>query len=153
MDPLSIAASIAGLVTLVAEVISKAAKYSSDLRDATKDLSDFVQELIYLKGVLSGLEAFLRVRATIASTPSLGLDGLAAPNGAIQDCQSALDAIMETLKKCERNPGSKRRKLSHKLGTKALLIWPLTKEATERHLRRIERLKCTFTLAISAENM
>jgi hypothetical protein len=52
MDPLSIAAGIAGLVTLVAEVISKATRYSSDLRDAAIDLSDFIQELdmaLYLR--------------------------------------------------------------------------------------------------------
>jgi hypothetical protein len=153
MDPLSIAGSIAGLASLAGNLIAKVSKYVSDLRDANENLTDFIQELVYLKGVLTGLEAFVKVRSASGSERSTLVTGLATPNGAIEDCNRAIRSITESLEKCERNPGLKRRKLNSSLSTRGLLTWPLTKDATDGHLRRIERLKCTFILALSGDNL
>jgi hypothetical protein len=154
MDPLSISASVAGLITLAGALISKSKAYGSGVLNAPKELTEFIQELTYLKGVLSGLDAFLRLRA--AATPagrSEVATGLAGPGGAVNDCLSALESITETLEKCERNPGAKRRKLNSTMSASGRLKWPLTKESTEDHIRRIERLKNTFTLALSTDNL
>lgn len=153
MDPISLAASIADLVTLATALIQWSTKYASDLRHARKDLADFIQELTYLKGVLSGLDAFLKLRTAAAPPGDTLLHNLGLPHGAIDDCRSAMESITKSLEKCERNPGAKRRKLNAALSFKSHLTWPLTKEMTENHMRRVERLKCTFTLALSADGL
>jgi hypothetical protein len=60
---------------------------------------------------------------------------------------------METLEKCERNPGAKRRKFNSTISAVGRLKWPLTKELIEGHIRRIERLKNTFILALSTDSL
>ena len=153
MEPLSIVVSIAELAKFAGDLITKATKYGLELKETCKDFEDLIQELIYLRGTLNGVEAFLKVRSSDGSQqPVAVLDGLAAPNGAIEGCRSALDAILKSLQKCEDNPGGERRRLNSSLSTKGFLTWPFTKEVTEGHLKRVERFKCTFTLAISADN-
>jgi hypothetical protein len=153
MDPLSISASIAGLVSLLGSLIAQASKYASDLRDANKTLTDFIQDLVYLKGVLTGFEAYIKVRSDLGPERSPLVTGLSRPSGAIKDCNQAIRSMIEWSGKCERNPGQRQRKLKLSLFMRGLLTWPLTKDATDGHLRRIERLKCTFILALSDDNL
>ena len=154
MDPFSITAGVAGLVTLVGTLISKGKAYGSGVNSAPKELAEFIQELTYLKGVLGGLDAFLRVHvaATPVGSPEV-LKGLAGQGGAVNQCRSALESIKETLEKCERNPGAKRRKFNSTMSASGRLKWPFTRESTEGHIRRIERLKNTFIVALSTDSL
>ena len=90
-------------------IISKGKAYGSGFHTAPKELAEFIQALTYLKFVLGGLDILLRIRAAVTSVGHSELSkGLARQGGAVNDCQSALEAIKKSLEMCERNPGSKK---------------------------------------------
>ena len=57
MDPLSIAASIAGLLTLTGTIISKGYALSSRVKKNGGDIEALLNEIAIFSGILSGLKA------------------------------------------------------------------------------------------------
>ncbi len=60
MDPLSLAASVAGLVTLTAQISSSIITYTKAVKDESKSVNEITQELGLMQSVLKQLEKFLR---------------------------------------------------------------------------------------------
>ena len=59
-DPFSLAAAIAGLISLSLEVTKIAHEYIQGVRNSSKDIEDFLQELAALTDVLRQLDVFLK---------------------------------------------------------------------------------------------
>lgn len=60
MDPLSIAASLAGLVSLTSRVSRTIGSYCKSVKDARKDVQETAQELASMYDVLHQLDGLLR---------------------------------------------------------------------------------------------
>jgi hypothetical protein len=66
---------------------------------------------------------------------------------AIEDCRTSLRDIITIMESATPREGKPMQNAAKKL------LWPLKKSETEAHLKRLERHKTTFSLALSAEQL
>ncbi|KAJ4245547.1 hypothetical protein NW762_014056 [Fusarium torreyae] len=133
MDPLSLAASIAGLVSLAGAVISAGYKLNSKLNEDTSDTKTLVNETASLSGILLGVKAHLE------SFSSLDVD-LDAVHNTIEDSKLTIKLIDEFLAKLSK---SNRIEMLIKAGGR--------EEQAVKLLRRIEQHKMFFVLCFQLE--
>ncbi|KAF4483549.1 hypothetical protein FAGAP_11692 [Fusarium agapanthi] len=133
MDPLSLAASIAGLVSLAGAVISAGYKLNSKLNEDTSDTKTLVNETANFSGILLGVKAHLE------SFNSLDVD-LKAVHNTIEDSKFTIKLIDELLAKLSK---SNRIEMLIKAGGR--------EEQAVKLLRRIEQYKMFFVLCFQLE--
>ena len=141
-DPLSVAASIAGLITIADVVVRKGYCFLHDLKDVEKDAKKLIDEVNLLSGILHSLK---NVAEYLAS------DGYkfnpATQIHYVNACQKSLQRIQAQLDEADPTSSSGAKKLKKKLK------WPFEKHKTEELLADIEKHKATMTLAMSADQM
>ncbi|KAG5785844.1 hypothetical protein H9Q73_000571 [Fusarium xylarioides] len=133
MDPLSLAASIAGLVSLAGAVISAGYKLNSKLNEDTSDTKTLVTETANFSGILLGVKAHLE------SLKSLDVD-LEAVHNTLEDSKLTIRLIDELLAKLSK---SNRIEMLIKAGGR--------EEQAVKLLRRIEQYKVFFVLCFQLE--
>ncbi|KAI7759893.1 hypothetical protein LZL87_010315 [Fusarium oxysporum] len=133
MDPLSLAASIAGLVSLAGAVISAGYKLNSKLNEDTSDTKTLVHETANFSGILLGVKSHLE------SFSSLDVD-LEAVHNTIEDSKLTIKLIDELLAKLSK---SNRIEMLIKAGGR--------EEQAVKLLRRIEQYKMFFVLCFQLE--
>jgi hypothetical protein len=142
-EPLSIAASIAGLMTIADIVIRNGYKYITAVRDSDKAVASLINEVNSLSGTLHSLR-------NIAE----GLEGENAPFipttqvHHIESCYRTLRKISELLDKFEL---SKTKGLLDQ--AKQRLRWPLTHSETKALTAEVGRQRKTLNLALNADEM
>lgn len=159
-DPLSIAASVAGLLSLSQVFIELTCAYVTDVKSCPADLRELEKEVEGLCGVLLTLESAIKriPDSRVLPAPSdpdgcavfqmsANLSGLAMVVKCLDDCRSIIEEVSEALKKC--NPKTA---LGMQKGVRAL-VWPFKKKNTQSRIDRLERHKQTFQLALLALNM
>lgn len=142
-DGLSIAASIAGLVTLADAVFVRTFRYVKDAKGAEKEVATLANELQSLSGVLHCLH--LRINGlgndkqddTATCRPEL-----------VGSCLRLLVGVRDKLQ--EYMPGEHKQKVS---GVIKKLKWPFSMTETKNLIRDIERQKSTLTMVLSADSM
>ncbi|UPK90862.1 hypothetical protein LCI18_001797 [Fusarium solani-melongenae] len=143
-DPLSLAASIAGLISLADvtfKYVYKFAKSAKDAKDEAQTLSDQVNELARVLRVLEAL------------TESLEADGYGFDptlrNHYLGHCQKTLEKVQKRVSKAldSFNSGSRPRSLGRQLK------WPFSTSETTALLNEISSHKATINLALSADSM
>ncbi|OMP85154.1 Sensor protein gacS [Diplodia seriata] len=142
-DPLSVAASIAGLVALADIVFVRAFKYAKEAKGANKEISALANELQSLSGVLHSLH--LRISG-------LGNDEQAHTatyrSDLVDSCIRLLVTVRDKLQ--EHKPGEQEQGPSRSLRK---LKWPFSAKETKSLITDIERHKSTLTMALSADSM
>ncbi|CVK92123.1 related to ankyrin [Fusarium proliferatum] len=133
MDPLSLAASIAGLVSLAGAVISAGYKLNSKLNEDTSDTKTLVTETANFSGILLGVKVHLE------SFQCLDVD-LKAVHNTIEDSKLTIKLIDELLAKLSK---SNRIEMLIKAGGR--------EEQAVKLLRRIEQYKMFFVLCFQLE--
>ena len=115
-----------------------------------------MREVNILTGILTGLKSLVdglsqnpQIVTLPVEYPSISKIG--AKNGAIELCKEILDKVHNVLIKRESAPPTDKRRKLHSLTGR--LLWPFEKEETEDMIRQLERLKTTFTLALSIDEM
>ncbi|KAF4986552.1 hypothetical protein FGRMN_10780 [Fusarium graminum] len=134
MDPLSLAASIAGLVSLAGAVISAGYKLSSKINADTNDTKTLVNETATFSGILLGVEKHLR------SIHPAVVD-LTAAEKVARDSKVTLKEIEELVKK-----------LSTATRLQMLIKAGGREELAVRLLRRIEQYKLFFILCFQLDH-
>jgi hypothetical protein len=160
MDPLSVAGSIAGLVSLVETFIQLTSAYVTDVKGCPTDIKNMAQEVQSLGGVLLTLERVIHRLPNDRVTPvpeadgshtcrlrSTNTTGLAVASKCLDDCQQILKELTEELQKS--NPSMTR---GLKKAAKTL-VWPFKKGDIENRVVRLGRYKQDFQLALAALNM
>ncbi|ROV93550.1 hypothetical protein VSDG_06755 [Cytospora chrysosperma] len=137
-DPLSIAASIAGVISLADVVFTRTMKYLKAAKNADEDVRKLSREVLVLSGALSSLSK-LAGELDTAGLRDKPIDDLRMHH--IQACHATLDRIARDLKKLEGNT------------LKRKIIWPLTSERTQESFREVSRHKETINLALTANSM
>ena len=138
-DPISVAASIAGLIGLAQVVIEGTYKAIVCCRNAGKDARRLLSEVQSLLGILQGLYLL----STRVSSLTLQKKILADD---VYQCQTTLESIRNKLEKADPgSAGSTLRRMSR------IFIWPITFSETEKILADIERHKSTFDLSLSID--
>ncbi|KAI9155641.1 Ankyrin-1 [Paramyrothecium foliicola] len=99
MDPLSVAASVAGLLTLAGSLISKGYTIISRLNDH-KDISTLLNEITRFSGVLIGLRShFSSLGENAPTIPSLDKDTLDVTVGGCEQILSEMSRLLEKVAK------------------------------------------------------
>ena len=141
-DPLSISASIAGLVNLADVVFGRIYKYVKAVKNASKDMATLSSEIGALYGILSNL------RLISDQLESDIYESTTRPHH-IHSCHETLEKVKSIL---ERDNVSSVQ--DHRLQTlKRKLRWPFTSSEVKDLVVEIERHKATLGLALNVDGM
>ncbi|KAM0262042.1 hypothetical protein ACHAPA_009508 [Fusarium lateritium] len=144
MEAVSLAASIAGLVTLADLVFRAAVKYSKSVRDAPKEVRDLVDEIKDLSLLLHNLSM---VEYGLASQPDPTFQANSQPPKPhhLHQCQQLLRRLQTGLPNIEASSGLQ--KLQKRLK------WPFSISDTKDMLQAIGRHKQTINIALAAQSI
>lgn len=90
-DPLSLAAGVAGLLSLTIQVIHAVNKFEGNIRTVSEDVEALMQELIGLKGVLEKLQTAWKEKKL---PPDFDLSALSSVEKA---CEKQLTTLLDKL--------------------------------------------------------
>jgi hypothetical protein len=141
MDPLSVAGSVAGLISLADTVFRKLFRYVKDVKNAEKDAQDLKSEVAALSGVLHNLHVVAQdLEADQVSTYS-------TRTGHVNSCLATLYKLDEILDKIGVSDRGKLRNTIHKLS------WPFKSVNTKQFIEDIRQHRNNINLALSADCM
>jgi len=143
MDPLSISASVAGLITITDVIVRNGYKFLRDVRQAEQSVADLIAEVNKLAGTLYSLRNVVKRFETdvISFEPASQVRHIEACFQTLQKIQVTLDNAI---------PSSSKGRLE-KLERK--LRWPLSASETKGLIVEVERHTSTLHLALSADGM
>ena len=140
-DPLSVSASIAGLITLTELIISRGYEFVKRVKNAKAEISQLLAEITALYGVLQSLGLVaVRFQGDHYNT-ALQLDHL-------QTCHTLVDTIRVHLKIALPGDSDGRWRAAGKL-----LRWPLAAADTKGLIEDVERHKATLSLALNTDGL
>jgi hypothetical protein len=136
-DPLSISASVAGLLSLVITVADTTYQYVSTARNAPSAIAAMFAELQALKGVLIKLDDMTHKsdRQSVNSFPLVDMER----------CQGDLQKIQQKLKKRLGSGGS--------MNPVQRLMWPFLEDNTTQMVKQLHRYVEIFHVTLSADNL
>jgi hypothetical protein len=137
MDPLSISASIAGLLALSGSVI----QYLSAIKEAPDARERLLLELSSASGLLYSLKD-LCAQNEISPSCLRSLQSLCSPDGPFDQLKHALESLAAKLSA----PGNRER-------LKRVLTWAFDKGEVKNLLDLIERQKSYFLLALQGNHL
>ena len=148
MDPLSISASIAGLISITDMIASKSYKYIKEARGASKEVKKLLEEITDLFGILNSL------RLVAARYQEEHFDSTMQSQH-IHTCHALLEKIKYRLDKADpsqvdENKTAFRQKASTFGRT---LVWPFTSAETKALIAEVADQKATLSLALAADGM
>ncbi|KAJ0163130.1 hypothetical protein CTA2_3479 [Colletotrichum tanaceti] len=133
-DPLSIAASIAGLVTLADIIFDRLVKYGRWVKNADKEIQDLAREINLLAGVLSSLSRLARALEDKSFDRNLRMHHIEACNGTLAEINNKLSKIVKD-------------------SIKDKLKWPFFARRIKGWLEELSTHKQNLNLALSANTM
>lgn len=148
MDPLSISASIAGLVTITEMIAGKSYKYIKEVKGATKEIKGLLDTITELFGILNSL------RLVSARYENEDFE-CTMQTQHIHSCHSLLERIKERLDKgdpsqVDETKSNLRQKASRVGRT---IVWPFSTTETKSLIAEVAAHKSTLSLALAADGM
>ncbi len=145
MDPLSISASIAGLIMITNSIVTNGFNDLSEYKQSDETIQNLFHEVNLLFGTLHSLQNVAKRLESDSANQS------AAEHSArihrINACDNVLRKI-ETQLDCI---AAKKNKSRDRIKQRAL--WPLSKAETKDLLAQVERQKTALSLALSVDEM
>lgn len=141
-DPLSIAASIAGVITLADVVFGRLYKYAKVVKDAPSEVKKLTTLVNDLGGLLNSLARLARALEGEPFDASLRIQH-------VDSCHFILSKLDKMLQKADKDLGkpSQLDKLQRKLK------WPLSTPQIKEYLEELSIHKESLSLALSADSM
>lgn len=140
MDPLSIAASVAGLVSLSIEAGKIFGEYYMSAKNAPRAIQDIKTELESLSIILERLELLLRSEKIGCN--SFSFDNSSVLTTALVSCETK---IRETTSKLEPPKDSSASRMWERLK------WPFSENEVEKLLKTLRRYIHTFQFSLTVE--
>ena len=141
-DPLSISASIAGLITLAEAVFRRTFKYIKSVKEAPKEIAALSSEIGALYGILNNLHLL-----------ACQLEGETFDSAIqvhyVHSCYQTFEKVKMMLDKYD-NLTTDRRSVD---AMKRRLTWPFTVPEAKSLIAEVERHKATLGLALTADGM
>jgi len=141
MDPLSIAGSIAGLISLGDTVFCKLYHYVKDVKNAEKEVQDLKNEVALLNGVVHNLHLIAQDLEANSTQP------YSMRPGHIIACRDTLYKLDEKLNKTSVSEKGKLRTKIHKL------TWPFKAANTKQFIEDLSQHRNNLNFALSADTM
>ncbi|KAF5968268.1 ankyrin repeat [Fusarium coicis] len=144
MDPLSLAASIAGLVSLGDIVFKYALRYCKSVKDAPKEVNGLLNEIKDLTLLLHNLSMVAYGHGLQTQLNPQNPATTHKPHH-LHECQQLLNQLENGLSKFEQKSGLDK--------VQSRLKWPFTTSATKEMLQVIGRRKQTINIALGADSL
>nr|RBQ91713.1 hypothetical protein FVER53263_09916 [Fusarium verticillioides] len=144
MDPLSLAASIAGLVSLGDIVFKYALRYCKSVKDAPKEVNDLLNEIKDLTLLLHNLSMVAYGHGLQTQTNPQNPATAHKPHH-LHECQQLLNQLEDGLSKLEQKSGLDK--------VQSRLKWPFNTSVTKEMLQAIGRHKQTINIALGADSL
>lgn len=141
-DPLSVTASIAGLVTIADLVFSRVFKYVHAVKGASREIGELLSEVGALYGVLNNLRLVSGQLEDEAYFPNARMDH-------IKSCAQTLEKLQTILDKDDTSSGQ----MAKVQVIKRKLHWPFTSSQVKTLLAELDRHKSTLSVALNADTM
>ncbi|KAJ4253821.1 hypothetical protein NW762_010216 [Fusarium torreyae] len=142
MDPLSVSASVAGLVTLADLVFRATLRYAKSVKGAPKEVQDLLNEIKDLSLLLHNL-SMVALGLEIQTDPQSGPSPPKPYH--LHECRQLLRRIEEGLPKFEGKSGLEK--------LQSRLKWPFSTSDTKEMLQAISRHKQTINIALAADSI
>ncbi|KAF2728334.1 hypothetical protein EJ04DRAFT_569592 [Polyplosphaeria fusca] len=139
MDPLSIAASIAGLLTITGAIISKGYAHISQAKKNESDLARLLNEIASFGGILFGLKSQLTVSGESEGSPLPWLAG--TWENTLQTCEKILTETKDLVES-----------LVSSNSVRLIIKGVSMTSRIERLLPQVERFKSLFILCLQLQN-
>ena len=149
MDPISVLASLSGLVIAIQELVSAIYKYGKGVKGAKKEINQLCSELFALKAALEHMRLNLNDTIDIVDEekPNATFSSSLVESKEFSNMLDTTDTFVKDLSKSfNKGPG----RLDAVMTSWA---WPLKKEDVKNELQRLERLKSYFILANTTDNL
>ena len=138
MDPLSVAANVAGLVSLTLKVSSTIGSYCKSVKSARKDVQEVAQELASMHDVLRQLDELLRSQQLKTKV----FESTSVLATAITICRKNVQRISSKVQKLE----------SDRLASIwEKLKWPFSEKEMQKILATLQRCAATFQFSLTIE--
>jgi len=148
MDPLSLSASIAGLVSLTEMIVGGGYKYYKEAKGASNEVKKLLDRITELFGVLNSL------RLVASRYEGEEFDSTLQTHH-IQSCLTLLEDMESRLEKADPKQIDDKRSTFRRKTTSLSrsLIWPFTSAETKSLIVEVENHKSTLSLALAADGM
>ena len=140
-DPLSVAASIAGLITLAELIVSRGYEFVKHVKNAKPEIRQLLAEITALYGVLQSL-------GLVAARFQGDHYNTALQLGYLQTCHKLVDTIRIHLKIALPGDSDGRWRAAGKS-----LRWPLATAETKCLIEDVARHKATLSLALNTDGL
>lgn len=140
-DPLSISASVAGLISIADIVTRRSFKYVKGVRNAKREVEKLIAEVMHLFGVLNHLKLVACRFEDEQFEATMQIHH-------IHSCYGLLEKIRFRLDEADPSNGS-----SVKKAFKKQLTWPFSSPETIELIDEVERHKGMLSLALSADGL
>ena len=138
MDPLSLAASVAGLVSITIELSGAIHSYCKAVKDARKDVQEMAQELVVMGDLLHQLEE--HIRSPHLKTKAFDQSSVLAT--ALSLCGNSIERISTKVHML---------RLDGIGGIWEKLKWPFTEKDMQKALATLRRCAATFQFSLTIE--
>ena len=138
MDPLSLAASVAGLVSLALQVSGTIGAYCKSVKDTPESVQEISRELLLLVSALQQFESFLKSQPLKQNA----FDKSSLLAKALISCRDSIDGIASKL----HGP-----KKDGKWPTLDRLKWPFGESEIQKSLEALRRCTSTFQFSLTVE--
>jgi hypothetical protein len=135
MDPLSITASVAALLSLTGQIVS----YAKLVKDAPKERATILREASSLNGLLATLESIITEAEQTQWLRAMA--DLATPGGPLSQCKLALQALLKLTPSHGIHKAVQR------------ITWKFSKEEVVELLSQMERVKTLVGIALEIDHM
>ncbi|KAK9772020.1 putative Ankyrin repeat protein [Seiridium cardinale] len=139
-DPLSIAASIAGVITLADVVFTRLIKYTKQVKEAEQGIKDLAAEINLIGGSLNSLSRLARALSDELFDPTLRIEHIAG-------CHKVFSRMEEKLRKAEEDLA----KPDQFSRIQRKLKWPFSAARMEEFQSELSRHHRSINLALSAD--
>ena len=140
MDPLSVVASIAGLVGLADVVVRRLVNFASAAKQAKDDISALLLRTSSLLGVLQSLK--------LLAEQYSGQEVSYVQTHHLHSCYQTLEQFRSML--CEAFPSKHETRFAV---LKMKLHWPITKSIANKLIKELEEHQSTLSLALCADSL
>lgn len=143
-EPLSLAASLAGLVSLSDTVFRHVYKYAKGVMGSTEEIKKIAQELQSFTGTLRSVQVLAQSLEEDGDTydPAIRVHH-------VYYCEQTLTKIHDRMKRASQKAG----KGKSRDGLMQQLKWPFSKTETQELLEELERHKSSMNLGIGTDSM
>ena len=141
MDPLSISASVAGLITLTELIVSRGYEFLKGVKNAKTEINQLLVEITALFGVLQSLRLVALRFEGQSYHSTLQFEYL-------QSCQKLVDRIHGHLKEALPEDAD-----GHWRAAGKSLRWPLSNKDTKALIADVGRHKATLSLALNVDGL